>query len=744
LAHTWSFANSAACWKNAMDPCSEGPTNSTSWNGEVTLTRNFGANKVLSLTYGFVRGGWDDPGSTPGYNFNAISTLGLPSYFNYGVTSQAPTFNIGEYTPAYSPNSIGEEQFILSHVERATHDFLPSLQWIKGRHSFKFGGELRISQQNTEDFGEPLGYFTFSQLGTSQNSATIVGGDALATFLTGTSVGGSYGSFDIYQKPAWTAKSLGFYAMDNWRATSRLTVNLGLRYDVQYPANERFNRLEWFDPTVASPLQVPGMPNLVGGDHFVTSSNRGIYPNVFYGGIQPRLGFAYRLNDKTVVRAGFGLFYTYFQYGAAVQDGSGSADGYMPSTPWVVTYQNNGATPANTLSNPFPGGPVLPTGNTLGALTSIGLTPTGGYNAPGWGTTPSNWAWNLGIQHMLPGDIVLDVNYVGQKGTHLPFDGFTNLSNMPPSVESLTPAQLTALTTYVNNPFSGIITNPASCLSGPQVQAFMLQLPFAQFCGEDVIEPPWSNSNYEALQVRTEKRMSHGLEFFANYTWSHSLDDASCSGDNVCWIGGESRVLDPNRLELGYGSSEYNDPNLLNIAYTYKLPFGQGMHWGGSSKGVTNAFLGGWETAGIWVFDTGQPLPISWNSCGTPIPTYSCQQPDAVAPLQKAPGVNIQNYFSNGNQAYAAPAAWALGTAAPYTHIYGPGARNFDLAMYKNFNLKVIREGASLQLRLETLNAFNHVQFGYPNTSWQNPNFGIITSQSNAPRQVQLGAKLYF
>jgi len=445
-----------------------------------------------------------------------------------------------------------------------------------------------------------------------------------------------------------------------------------------------------------------------------------------------------------VVRGGAGIFYTYFQYGAAVQDGSGSADGYMPSTPWVVTYQNNGATPANTLSNPFPAGPILPTGNTLGALTDVGLTPTGGYNSPGWWTTPSNYAWNLGVQHTLPGQILLDINYVGQKGTHLPFSGFTNLSNMPPSVETLSTTQLQSLVSYVPNPFYGIITNPASCLSGPQVQAFELQVPFQQFCGEDIIEPPWSNSNYNALQVRAEKRVSHGLEFFANYTWSHSLDDASCSGDNVCWIGGETRVLDPNRLELGYGSSEYNDPQILNIAYTYKLPVGQGMHWGAGWKGVTNQVLGGWETAGIWVFDTGQPLPISWNSCGTPMPTYSCQQPNAVAPLQKNSGVNIQNYFANGNQAYAAPAPWTLGTAAPYTNIYAPGARNFDLAMYKNFSLKGLREGASLQLRLETLNAFNHPQFGYPNTTWQNPNFGIITSQSNSPRQVQIGAKLYF
>jgi hypothetical protein len=744
MAYSWGFTGSATCWNNAMDPCNNGPTNSKAWNGEAQFTHNFGANKVLSLTYGFVRGGWIDPGSTPGYNFNAISTLGLPSYFNYGVTNQAPTFNIGEYD-SVTDNALGEQQFILGNTWRQNHDVLPSLDWIKGRHDIKLGGEFRIYQQNTEDIGYPLGFFTFSQEGTSENGATIMGGDALATFLTGTSVGGgTYGDFSIYQRPAWTAKQFGLYVEDNWRATSKLTLNLGFRYDVQYPSTERYNRLEYFDPSIASPLQVPGMPNLMGGDVFASPSNRGMYPSVYYGDLQPRMGFAYRLNDKTVVRGGYGIFYTYYQYGAAVEDGTGSADGYMPSTPWVTTYHNAGAIPADTLSDPWPGGPTLPTGNKLGALTDIGLMPSGGYDAPGWGTTPSNQAWNLGVQHELPGQILVDVNYVGQKGSHLAFEGFTNLSYVGPSVEKLSPTQLQSLVSYVPNPYYGIITNPASCLSGSTVQEVSLKVPFSQFCGEDIIEPPWANSNYNALQVRAEKRISHGLEFFANYTWSHSLDDASCSGDNVCWIGGESRVLDPNNLELGYGSSEYNDPNLLNIAYTYKLPFGQGMNWGSSWKGAVNAVLGGWEQTGILIFDTGQPIPISWNSCGTPIPTYSCQQPNGIAPLRKNPGVNLKDYFANGNQAYAVPAPWTIGTAAPYTNIYAPGARNFDLAIYKNFSLSGFREGSSLQLRLETLNAFNHPQFGYPNTAWQGPTFGQITSQSNMPRQVQLGAKFYF
>ena len=154
-----------------------------------------------------------------------------------------------------------------------------------------------------------------------------------------------------------------------------------------------------------------------------------------------------------------------------MQDTAGSADGYMPSTPWITTYQNNGATPFGPINNPFPLGVTLPTGNTLGALTNVGLTPTGGVTYPGWGTDPAEYSWNFSVQRQLPGNVVVEGSYVGQKGTHLLFGGYSNIDHLGPSVESLSTAQMTALDNYVSNPFYGTITNPNSCLSGPQVPA---------------------------------------------------------------------------------------------------------------------------------------------------------------------------------------------------------------------------------------------------------------------------------
>jgi hypothetical protein len=433
-----------------------------------------------------------------------------------------------------------------------------------------------------------------------------------------------------------------------------------------------------------------------------------------------------------------------------VQDTAGSADGYMPSTPWLTTYQNNGATPYGLINDPFPHGVTLPTGNTLGALTNVGLTPTGGVDAPGWGTDPSEYSWNLSVERQLPGKILVEGSYVGQKGTHLLFGGYSNLDHLGPSVEGLSTGQLTALNNYVANPFSGIITNPNSCLSGPTVPAYQLALPFPQFCGTNNIEPPYANSIYHALQLRAEKRLSNGLELTFNYTYSKVLTDTPCNGANVCWRGGGTPALrDPNELFVERSVATYNDPNYINLAYTYRLPFGQKMQWGSSWKGVTNVVLGGWETTGIWTFDTGQPLPLTWNSCGTPIPSYGCQHLNMVGALQKSPGVNLSDYFSNANTALQAPAPFTVGNAPEIAQVYSPGARNANLAIYKNFALGRFREGASLQFRAETINAFNHVQYAAPNSTFgtpsnPNPQFGVISSQLNSPRQIQLGMKLYF
>jgi hypothetical protein len=747
-----SLETTPMCWDNAWDPCSVGPNASGGYDIQLRGTHNFGPNKLLSVNYGFSRDWFTVGGAITSFpNYNFVTDTGLPSYLTSNGSLATPSIQICgvylSYNGCYG-SAIGQQGYSTAIVKRQTHDILANLDWIRGHHDIKFGTEVRIQQQNNWDPGYLSGYFGFTQFGTSQDPSAG-GGDAMASFLTGTMVEGTGSGYSLYIHQAMTEHAYGGFIQDKWRATNKLTLNYGFRYDLELPATDRWNRFDYFNPNIVSPLQVAGMPTLYGGDQFPTPSNRGMVPNRFYGGWQPRLGVAYQLDDKTVLRAGYAIFYSYYQFGAATPDSTSSLDGFTSTTPLLSTYQNNGATPNTTLSNPWPSGLVLPTGSSLGALTNVGLAVTGGVDSPGWDKQPYLQAWNFGIQRTLPGGILLDVNYVGQKGTHLLYGGYTSLQYLGPQVESESPAQLTALSSYVNNPFASVITNPFSCLSGPQVVAASLLWPNPQFCGEDFVEPPWSNSSYNALQIRAEKRLAHGLQFMANWTWSKSMDDTSCNGDNVCWIGGFTRVTDPNNLlHLPYSTSEFNSPQVLNISYVYHLPFGKTGQWGRSWNKWTDGVLGGWETTGIWVATSGQPLSLSWVSCGVPIPTYGCQQPNLLTPLQRtggSPSNWINNYFSNANTALSAPAPFALGTGPtvlPAT--LSPGTFNANLAVYKNFNLARMREGASLQVRLETINGFNNVKFAAPNTTWQSPTFGIITSQLNTPRQVQLGMKLYF
>jgi hypothetical protein len=363
---------------------------------------------------------------------------------------------------------------------------------------------------------------------------------------------------------------------------------------------------------------------------------------------------------------------------------------------------------------------------------------------------PSDYAWSLGLQRELPGHVLVEANYVGAKGTHL-LMGLSygnNVNYLGPSVETLSATQLNALNARVANPFYGIITNPASCLSGPTVPAYQLSLPYPQYCGIQMIDPPWGDSSYNALQVRVEKRLSRGLEFLITYTWSKSMDDQSATPNTSYW-GGSIHMQDPNRRYLDRSVSQFNDPHVLNLSYIYQLPFGQGKHWGSSWNGPVNAVLGGWETTGIWTFDTGMPFTIGWASCGTPFPSYPCQRPNLNGKMNMD-GRNPDNFFPNADQVLSKPAPYTLGTlpgVVPTVHL--DGARNADLAIYKNFTLSRLREGASLQVRLEGTNAFNRPQFGFPGTSWGSSNFGVVTASIGfkgqiQARQFQLGMKLMF
>ncbi len=739
-----SSGHAPNCFGNALDPCSDGAGTGIGITAVVNASHSFSPTTVLTLSYGWVRGGFANPGVLGDYpNFDPVKDLGEPAYMELSGIKALPDINIyGGYAVA-GGNSIGEQGWGIAHVRHETHDLLGSLDCMQGRHEFKFGGEMRMERNYYFEPGTPGGVFGFDFPQTGQQTDNgPIGGDAMATFLTGTSYG-AWGQYEVPIRPVTQGFSYAAYVQDNWHVSPKLTLNLGIRYDLEFPRTERHNRQEYFDPNLSSPLQVPGMPDLKGGEVFVTPSNRSI-ANLYTKEIGPRLGLAYRFAPNTVLRAGYGIFYNTFDFGPT-GDVNYGFDGFIALTNWFTSYQNDQATPYGRISNPWPsGGPNLPTGSSLGPLTQLGETATGAIRT--WNTVPYTQTWSLGIQRELPGNILFDANYVGTKGTHLFFGGYGNLNYLGPSVESATPGQISALNSSVPNPFYGIITDPNSPLSAPNVQQSSLLVPHPQFSGTSVIEPPWANSIYHAAQFKFEKRFSHGLQFLVNYTISKSIDNASVQGGNVTYTGGHTHLQDPNNLKLERGLSQFDIPQVLNVIYVYELPVGHGKRWGGNWNKWVNGVLGGWQTNGVWRFDNGQPIYMTLSG-GTSLPTYGSQQPNLLAPLKRNNDRSAWftgGYFTNPEVAVTPP-PFTIGTApSSLPNVRAPGTRNGSLSLFKEIALSKVREGMRAEFRLESFNALNHPQFAAPNAQVNSGNFGVVSSQANSPREVQLALKFYW
>ena len=720
---------SANPWNNPLDPTVE-PGVDHAHLFALNFTRTFTPTTLLSLAYGFTRrfDDFKDP------VVNSAATLGMPEYMKTSGFTTAPAIAISNYYSAGPDNNIGAMAWGILRQSPETHHLLGSLSHQRGQHDMRIGGEARMHRISFVQPGEQGGYFQFDQNATSQ--APWVGGDAMASLLTGLT---SWGEYEV---PIWdSAQSfqLAGFLQDNWKVTPQLTLNLGIRYDLETPRTERHNRMSYVDPTAPNPLQVPGFPDLKGVLAFVNNSNRHNY-GYDRNNWGPRIGFAYRLGDKTVMRGGYGIFYQITTRGAA---GSGAYgfQGFDRYTEMQSTYQWDGATPGARLSDPFPGGPLLPPGSSLGGMSYVGegiRGPIKGMNA-----TPYEQTWTYGFQRELPGGIILDVTYVGKKGTKLFYGGASELDILGPHIEQYNSTQIADLLTYVDNPFYGYLPAGAT-LGGPQVQAYQLQRPFPQFTGVNGIAFPVANSIYHAFQFRAEKRLSHGLEFLVTYTNSKSIDDASITHDGLGWLGGSISLQDPNNRELERSLSQFDLPQVLNLSYVYELPFGRGKAFGNKWNPVLNAFLGGWKTNGIWRFSGGFPIGLTYaNSLA--LPTYGGQRPNLVGTLRRNTGSNFRDQYFANPEVVQAPAPYALGTAPRVTgSVRTPNYQNADVSFLKEISMSKFREGMHLEFRAEFFNAFNHPQFCGPDTGLDDGSFGIVSCQHNNPREVQLAMKFYF
>lgn len=733
--------HSPNCYGNVADPCDGGPAPGDANLVAINHTHTFSPTMLLTMSYGLARSYVFEETIAAESQYKGlgpVSTLGMPSYMNTSGIPFIPAIILGNYSSPGGTN-LGTEPWSYEREGTETHELLGTLNWVKGAHDLKFGFDGRMHRTSYTQPGAPGGYFSFDFTGTSEYPYSG-GGDAIASFMTGVGGPGAWGEYEVPNYVSTQSFQYGTFVQDNWKFNRKLTLNIGLRYDVNTPRSERYNRMNGFDPNVVSPVTAPGLGTLHGGEIFMSPSNRNNF-NTDYGDVGPRIGFAYEMFNKTVIRGGYGIFFSTVKSGAS---GTGALgwQGYDEITNWLPLNPSDGATPYGRLSNPFPKGVLSPPGSSLGLMNDVGLGaagPVAGIDSP----NPYEQAWSFGIQHELPSSILLDVSYIGKKGTHLYFGGANYLNYLGPQIEHYSSSQIAALNTYVNNPFYGIITNPNSGLSAATYPAYQFQLPFPQFSSVTMEDAPWANSIYNALQLKAEKRFSHGLQFLVTYVWSKSIDGASSTGDAVTWLGGITHLADPNNRALDRSLSTWDMPSVLQFSYTYELPIGKGKPLLGNANAVVNAILGGWQTNGIWRFTDGRP-EILGLSGGQSLPTYGSQQPDISAPLQCASTNILNQYFANPG-VMTVPPPFTLGTAArTEAGCRQPGQRNANLSIFKEFLLPKLREGARLQMRLETYNGLNHPQFSGPNTTVNGGSFGVITSTANSPREVQAALKLYW
>jgi hypothetical protein len=745
-----------SCYNDVADPCKAFASLNTAHLFSLGFVHTFGPTTVLDFTYGLTRTANAIGGTNlyyPASKTDPVTNLKMPSYIDTSGYTTFPTVisNGSELAPS-SDNStlIGSAPWSYLRQGQETHDLLASLNHIQGRHELKAGGEFRMHRFNAGQPGTPNGLFAYGPMGTSQTGNWDgSGGDTLADMLIG-GAGSNWGQYEIPDFLATQNFAWAGYAQDAFHASRKLTVNVGLRYDLTLPQTERWNRLSWFDPNAPNPLENAAgqpFPNLHGGLMFSNPNQRSNF-NADYRDFQPRLGVAYALNDKTVIRTGYGIYYVISNSVANADAISPNAPGFYAPTNWQTTVPGYPATPQGGLVNPFPQGLVPITGSSLGLLTDIQAGQAVDYFRT-WNQTPYEQSWSFGIQRQLPGNMMFETDYIGKKGTHEYFghSGDFNLNHLGPDEEKHIGdmAWNVAMATQVPNPFYGAgksqgVVQQGDLLS-PTVSQYALSVPYPQFNGVDVQGAPWANSSYQALQLRFEKRFSNGLQLLATYVWSKTIDESSDSGNGAPNIG----VLDPNNFLLERAVSQYNIPQVFQFTYVYQLPFGRGKQFGAKMNPVLDAIVGGWQTTGIWRFDDGQPLQIALSSTNHVLPGYG-----QTTELVGTPKINpksawlTQGYLANP-QVFQEPAAYTIGnTPRTLPGVNVPGTANADLSLFKEFLLNRVREGSHLELRSEWFNSFNHPQFCGPNNSFGAANFNTVTHQCNSSRQIQMALKFYF
>lgn len=626
-----------------------------------------------------------------------------------------------------------------------SYGFNGSVTRLAGAHSFKFGADYQVIGTKGQNYGESAGSYNFNGRFTAANanSQGLNTGNAIADLLLGYPAGGSltlYSFIDNY------VNYYAGYVQDDWRATNKLTVNYGLRIEHETGLREANDRLiVGFDRDAASPLNV----TIPGSVDTLTGQAKQVKGGLLYGGVNgqptqpgdppavqfsPRVGAAYSLNDKTVIRAGYGLFWSPWSYGLT------SPAGYANTT----TMQQTTNIPSVSIANPFPGGLIAPTGNARGMLT--GVSSSVSFVDP-TRTAPRVHQYSADVQRQLTDDMSVTIGYTGASGRHLGWGGSDNpninINQLDPKYQALG----ASLNDLVPNPFFG---NPdAGSFAGlATVARGQLLLPYPQFTSVNMQQSTLAKSQYHAAVFSLRKRMSHGWAANASYTWSR-LSDNQFGQSNffttapgilnnytaVPW----SSYYNP---DAEYGRSILDSPHKVSFTPIVQLPFGEGRRWL-NKGGISDWLAGGWSVSSIITMQSGFPIGVSQSA---PATNYgAAQRPNIVPGVDpRLPGSVTTRIEANPQDTrYLNPAAFSPAPAftsgnAPriLPGVYSPWRNQTDIGINKEFRTHGTQRA---MLQIQIINLFNNPWYwSFASTNISSASFGQMGPQGNLSRLAQV------
>jgi hypothetical protein len=623
--------------------------------------------------------------------------------------------------------------------------------WVHGKHTLKFGGDYTRNSTNTCGSGNPEGVFNFARGETGVLG--LESGSPIASFLLGqvdSGTGTFYGVGGCYYPRQYAVDA---HAGDTWKATPKMSVTYGLRWDLRAPSEEKYNHMSFFDPAMAN----PGAGGLLGalafpGNSYGSASFGARYPEqLWHRGFAPRIGLAYTVSSKTVVRTGYGIFYSDAKYPGW---GNGVATDGFDANP-TFSSTEGGMQAAFLLSQGLPQDFAHP--------PFIDPSYDNGLSGPNYrqftgNRLPYTQQWDLTVERQFTNNFYVSTAYIGNKGTRL-YSASVPLNALNPSLLSMGSAlfgQFTAGETIlggVSAPYTGWAQQMSAC--APSVAQALV--PYPQYCGALYgINENAGSSEYNSFVLKTEKRVAHGAWLQASYTISKLLSTVD-STQPSSEMGGTTASFSPFERSRNKSLSGADVPQTVNIAFMYELPFGSHKRWLGSSHGALGRLVSGWEASGIFMTDSGTPLLFRSSYCNVPSEFDASCIPAILPganPWAQSKGSFNPNLPLLNAAAFESPSSfnYYLGQGPRVSNLRGFGYHNQDFALIKNTQ---ITERVSFQLRAEFFNLWNwHIFASQGNefttnpsafvTDVASPSFGTWNGSVTAPRNIQIGGRLAF